>query len=104
MREKMKHYSLDMFAPVYNQVIQQGVTENLFSVEYPEEMGSIVFQTMYFMGETLAKLLIDEENKPPWSVVQHKTKTYNSALESLLNAPSGSIQLFEFEPFRHWFD
>jgi AcrR family transcriptional regulator len=104
MREKMKQYSLDLFAPLYNQIIQQGIEEDVFSVQYPEEMGSIVFQTMYFMGETLARLLINVEDNLPWAVVQHKINAYNSALDSLLNAPSGSIQLFDFEPFRHWFE
>ncbi len=104
MRKKMKQNSLDMFSPLYHQIIQQGIEEEVFSVEYPEEMGGIVFQTMYFMGETLAKLLINAEDNLPWAMVQHKIVAYNSALESLLNAPSGSIQLFDFEPFRHWFE
>ena len=104
MREKMKQYSLDMFAPFYAQIVQQGIEEGVFTVEFPEEMGNIVLQTMYFMGDTLAKLLINAEDTLPWVVVQHKIEAYNSALESLLNAPTGSIQLFDFEPFRHWFE
>jgi AcrR family transcriptional regulator len=104
MREKTKQYSLEMFSPLYDQVIQQGVEEGVFTVQYPEEMGGIVFLTMYFMSETLAKLLINEAEAQPWPVVRHKIEAYNSALESLLNAPTDSIQLYEFEPFQHWFE
>ena len=103
MREKMKQNSLDIFAPLYDQIVQQGIEEGVFTVEYPEEMGSIVFQTMYFMGDTLAKLLINDEDDKPWANVKNKVESYNSALDSLLNAKPGSIQLFEFEPFEHWF-
>lgn len=104
MREKMKQYSLDLFAPLYDQIIQQGIEEDLFSVQRPEEMGSIVFQTMYFMGETLAKLLISPNDNQPWPDVKNKIESYNSALDSLLNAKPGSIQLFDFDPFQHWFE
>jgi AcrR family transcriptional regulator len=104
MREKMKQRSLDLIAPFYAQIVQQGIEEGVFTVAYPEEMGGIVFLTMYFMGETLAKLLINNEETQSWPVVQHKSMAYNSALESLLNAPTGSIQLFDYEPFRHWFE
>jgi TetR/AcrR family transcriptional regulator, transcriptional repressor for nem operon len=104
MREKIKQRSLDMFAPLYAQIVQQGIEEGVFTVEYPKEMGGIVFLTMYFMGETLAKLMINDEKIKSWPIVEHKLVAYNSALESLLNAPTGSIQLFEFEPFRHWFE
>jgi len=103
MREKMKHYSLDIFAPLYDQIVQQGIEEGVFTAEHPAEMGSIVFQTMYFMSETLAKLLINPDNNQPWADVKNKIESYNSALDSLLNAEPGSIQLFEFEPFEHWF-
>ena len=83
--------------------MQQGIEEGAFTVEHPAEMGSIVFQTMYFMSETLAKLLINQKNNQPWADVENKITSYNSALDSLLNAEPGSIQLFEFEPFEHWF-
>ena len=104
MREKMKQRSLDMFAPLYAQIVQQGIEEGVFTVEYPKEMGGIVFLTMYFMGETLAKLLINDDDTQSWPIVENKIVAYNSALESLLNAPIGSIHLFDFEPFRHWFE
>lgn len=103
MREKMKQNSLDIFAPLYDQIIQQGIEEGVFTVQHPAEMGSIVFQTMYFMSETLARLLINDEDDKPWAEVKNKIESYNSALDSLLNTEPGSIQLFEFEPFEHWF-
>ncbi len=104
MREKIKENSLELYAPLYDQIVHQGIEEGLFSVRYPAEMGSIVFQTMYFMGETIAKLLINPNHKQPWAEVKNKIKSYNSALDSLLNAKPGSIQLFDFEPFQHWFE
>ena len=105
MREKMKQQSTNMFGPLYSQIVQQGVDERAFSVEYPEVMGNVFFQTMYFMSESLAKLLInaEEEQKFSWDEVKYKTEAYNSALESLLNATPGSIQLYDFEPFKYWF-
>lgn len=106
LREKMKQFSLDMFGPLYAQIVQQGVEEGAFSVEYPEVMGTVFFQTMYFMSETLAKVLINAEAKQKfsWDEVKYKTEAYNSALESLLNATPGSIRLYDFEPFKYWFD
>ena len=99
MREKMKQRSLDMFAPLYAQIVKQGIEEGVFTVAYPEEMRGIVFLTMYFMGETLAKLLINDNDTQSWPIVENKIVAYNSALESLLNAPIGSIHLFDFEPW-----
>lgn len=104
MREKTKLSTLNMYAPLYGQIIQQGIDEDVFCVQHPNEAGGIVFQTMYFMSETLARLLINAENKPDWASVREKIVAYNATLDSLLGAAPGSIQLFDFEPFRHWFE
>ncbi len=104
MREKVKLHSVTMFMSLYNQIVQQGIAEGVFSVPYPDEMGDIVFQTMYFMGETLAKMLINDKSQQTWADVRQKVLAYNAALDRLLGAASGSIHLFEFEPFRHWFE
>ena len=104
MREKTRLYSFNIFTPLYNQIFQQGIEEGVFNVQYPDEIGGIVLQTMYFMSETLARLLINTENKQSWTAVRHKIDAYNAALDNLLGAAPGSIQLFKFEPFQHWFD
>ncbi|NHZ72390.1 MAG: TetR family transcriptional regulator [Aquificales bacterium] len=104
MREKTKLYSFNMLTPLYNQLIQQGIEEGVFNIQYPDEMGNIFLQTMGFMSETLARLLINNENKQPWTAVRQKIDAYNAAIDSLLGATPGSIQLFEFEPFQHWFE
>lgn len=104
MREKTKLYTFNMYTPLYDQIIQQGIEEGVFTIQYPKEIGSIILQTMYFMSETLARLLIKNENKQPWANVCQKIDAYNAALDSLLGAAPGSIQLFDFEPFQHWFE
>lgn len=104
LREKTKRATYSSYIPFYNQIIQQGVAEGVFHVQYPNEVGGIIFQTMYFMSDTLARLLLDPENPQPWSEIQHKINAYNAALDRLLGAEAGSVQLYDFEPFRHWFE
>ncbi|MCA9949367.1 MAG: TetR/AcrR family transcriptional regulator [Anaerolineales bacterium] len=104
MREKAKQSAFNMYTPLYNQIIQQGIAEGVFTVQYPNEMGGIIFQTMYFMSETLGRLLIENENKQPWSSIQKKIDAYNTTLDNMLGAAPGSIQLFDFEPFQYWFE
>ncbi|PIE81006.1 MAG: hypothetical protein CSA11_05985 [Chloroflexi bacterium] len=103
LREKTKQQSLAIMAPLYEQIVRQGIEEGVFSVRYPEEIGSIVFQNMYFMTETIANILINNEKKD-WHQIKHKLEVYNSTIDKLLGAEPGSIQLFKFESFKHWFE
>jgi AcrR family transcriptional regulator len=104
MREKSIRRSKDTFAPLFDQIIQQGIAEGVFNVKYPDENGGIVLQTMYAISDNLARLMIDKDNRPPWDIIKRKVDAYNAAIESLLGAESGSIHLFELDAFRHWFD
>ena len=104
LREKTKRMTFDIYVPFFNQIIQQGIDEGVFHVQFPDEIGGIIFQTMYFMSDTLARLLLDTENSLSWEIIQHKTNAYNATMDKLLGAEPGSIHLYNFEPFRHWFE
>jgi AcrR family transcriptional regulator len=104
MREKSMRHSKNTFAPLFDQIIQQGIAEGVFNVKYPEEIGGIVLQTMYAITDNLARIMIDKDNRPPWHIIKRRINAYNAAIDSLLGAAPGSVHLFELDAFRHWFD
>lgn len=104
MREKMNRVSQERMTPLFSQIVQQGIQEGVFQAAYPAEISAIVLQTLMAMGDTLVRLLLGTEGRPAWGTIQQKIDAYNDSLARLLGAESGSIQLFNLDPFQHWFE
>ncbi|MFO7678867.1 MAG: TetR/AcrR family transcriptional regulator [Chloroflexota bacterium] len=104
MREKMTLVSQEKMTPLFSQIVQQGIREGVFQAVYPAEIGGIVLQSLFAMGDTLARLLLSTKERPAWETIQVKIDAYNDALARLLGAESGAIHLFNLDPFQHWFD
>jgi len=103
MREKMNRVSQERMTPLFSQIVQQGIQEGIFRAAYPAEISAIVLQTLMTMGDTLVRLLLSTKDRPAWESIQQKIDAYNDSLARLLGAESRSIQLFNLDPFQHWF-
>ena len=96
LREQMKMTSMRLMQPLVDEVIQEGVRENLFFVKYPDSMGSLLLLLGLNMTDKISYILASSDNNPEsLDKIIEELKVYRYAIETLLNAPYGSIQLYD---------
>ena len=96
LREQMKMVSMRLMQPLVDDVIQEGVRENLFFVKYPESIGSLLLLLGHNMTDKISFTLSRAEDDPEcMDQIIEDLKVYRYAIETLLNAPYGSIVLFD---------
>ena len=98
LREQMKLTSMRLIKPLVDEVIQEGVRENLFFVKYPDSMGSLLLLLGHNMTDKISYILATSDEDPEsFNKIIDELKVYRYAIETLLNAPYGSIRLYDEE-------
>ena len=96
LREQMKLTSMRLMQPLVDEVIQDGLRENLFFVKYPESIGSLLLLLGHNMTDKISFTLARADDDPEcMDQIVKDLKVYRYAIETLLNAPYGSITLFD---------
>ncbi|MBQ6715697.1 MAG: hypothetical protein IJN21_04145 [Clostridia bacterium] len=87
-----------LIKPLVDEVIQEGVRENLFFVKYPDSMGSLLLLLGHNMTDKISYILATSDEDPEsFNKIIEELKVYRYAIETLLNAPYGSIRLYDEE-------
>ncbi len=103
LRHKVKTTSVEKTMPLLAQIIEQGMAEGTFATEYPADIAEIVLQIGQSLSDTLAKIILNEaHNDDALAIIERKTIVYRSAIERILNAPTGSIKLFDLDQVKPW--
>lgn len=103
VRQKLHAASVGRFVPVLTAIVHQGIQEGVLAPHYPEQAGEVVLALMLSLGETLARALlvgvpaIDDLPRLAGTVAAHQ-----DAIERILGAPAGSIQIFDPAVLRDW--
>ena len=89
--------------PLLAQIIEQGMAEGAFATEYPADTAEIVLQIGQSLSDTLVKIILNEaRDGDTLVIIERKTKVYQYAIERTLNAPVGSIKLFNLDQVKPW--
>lgn len=103
VREKLQAASIQRFVPVLTAIIKQGIQEGVLCSHFPEQAGEVVLTLMLSLGETLARAMLIEtltiEDLPR---LVSTVAAYQDAIERVLEAPPGSIQIFDPALLREW--
>jgi len=103
VRQKLQAASIQRFVPVLAAIIHQGIQEGVLASPYPEQVGEVVLTLMLGLGETLARALLvgplSIDNLPR---LEGTIAAYQDAIERILDAPAGSIQIFDLALLREW--
>lgn len=105
LRHKLLASSIAQFAPSLGKIVSQGIAEGFFNTRYPEEIGASTLEISYSLGERLAVLLLEnkaDEETLLW--VKHQIVVTQYAMECLLGASEGAIQIFDFDRIKLWFE
>jgi AcrR family transcriptional regulator len=105
LRHKVKTTSIEKTMPLLVQIIEQGVAEGVFTADNPADMAEIVLQLGQSFSDTLAKIILNEaHNDDTLAIIERKTIVYHHAIERTLNAPAGSIKLYDLDQVKPWLD
>jgi hypothetical protein len=81
------------------------MAEGVFDISHPLEVSRIVLRLSQGLGEeTAAFLLNSDRNSTSLDALACKLIVYHTAVERLLKAPAGSIELIKLDDLREWFE
>ncbi len=104
-RHKLKAAALSITTPSLSKIIRQGVKEGCFQTRYPDEVSSVLFEVGQSLGDSLASMLLENNtDEKAWSDVHRKIQVTHYSIERLLGAPEGSINIYEFDILKQWFE
>lgn len=90
--------------PLIGGLIGEGVAAGELDTAYPDQAGAIALNLLIGMGDAFAKMLLEPAPHPdPLQVAVRMTAAYNDALERVLGARPGSLNLIDAETIREWF-
>jgi AcrR family transcriptional regulator len=96
IRVKMYRRMVEKSAPLFSAVIKQGIEEGIFNSQFPDDVAELLMQVGTALNETVCRLLIkkDEDSDYLIKMIQTKIKLYQDAMERILGAPQGSLQVY----------
>ena len=98
LRERMKAVTVRLFQPLMNEIIAQGLAEQVFYTRHPGKIGQIVLLLTHDLVDEAGLLLANDAENPECVIeVIDLLNAYRDSVELLLNAPYGSINLFDVD-------
>jgi AcrR family transcriptional regulator len=104
VRQKAYANTFKWFTPLLAGVVRQGVQEGVLATAFPDQAAEIVLALLQSLGDTFKDLLFGSE--PQAEKMQRAAAVvaaYNDALERVLGAPAGSLDLIDAETLNEWF-
>jgi len=104
VRQKVFARTLKRVRPLLAEITYQGVREGVFTTSYPDSVCQMYFYFLQGLGEAFVELLLTDEGKQvAMQQAALMVAAYNEALERVLGAPQGSINLIDTETLEAWF-
>ena len=94
LRDTMRRVMIASALPLVNQVIAAGLADKVFFTRFPGEIGELILQLYANMTDEIAMALADGGDAP-LSDALSRLEACRAAVETLLNAPFGSIVLYD---------
>ncbi len=86
-------------------IIRQGIAEGVMTTPHPDQIGEMVLVLMENMGDTFMDLLLaDSSEANSLQRAIELVTAYNDALERILGAASGSLNLVDMAILKEWFE
>ena len=95
LREKMKRATIDGALPLINEIIHAGIEQGAFFCRFPDEIGELLLLLFANLSDEIAQLVASRPDDA--AAILGKLEVYRYAMEALLNAPYGSVVVFELE-------
>jgi AcrR family transcriptional regulator len=103
VRQKSTANMIKWLAPLLAKVIRQGTQEGVLTTAFPNQAAEIVLGLLQSLGETFRDLLFGSETRSEkMQRARAVVAAYNDAMERVLGAPTGSLNLVDAETLNEW--
>lgn len=105
LRYKMKAMVVKQMMPLISKIIHQGAQEGVFNTDYPDDdIAEIILLMGTGLSEVIAPILLNkDEDSEKIKNIQRKAGAHERAVECILNAPKGSLKIFDVSKAKLWF-
>ena len=104
VRHKVFASGVKQIAPLLTEVIRQGVQEGTLTTSYPDQVSEVILSLFQGLGDSLSGAILSyEPDHDSLRRVEETVAAYTDALERVLGAPSGSLNLVDQENLKMWF-
>lgn len=103
LKQKMQERSVAVLTPLFESIITQGIEEGVFQTKYPKEVGELILRIGNNLGESTSLLFLElDQNPENLDEIEKRIIVYEDAVERILGAPKGSIQILDKEFLRQF--
>lgn len=103
VRQKLYSATVKQVAPAFSEIVRQGIREGIFSPAYPDYVSELIFSLWHNMGDTMAEVFLKPDPQISDLIyVEKAIAAFTDAMERVLGAPSGSIQLVDMALLKEW--
>ena len=97
-RDQTRQFMLDALCPLLDETVYEGISDESFFVRYPGHIGRMLLMLGYDACEEVCRMLAGDADNPDIVInMMDLLFAYREAVEGLLGATHGSIQLFGVE-------
>jgi AcrR family transcriptional regulator len=111
IRQKMFALEIKRFAPLFAEVIRQGIQHGDLNTAYPDQVAEMIFYILEGIGDKFFELVVAYEGTTDTEVrqgilcsVENFMAAYTDTIGKLLGIPGGSLKLMDIESVRVWFE
>jgi TetR/AcrR family transcriptional repressor of nem operon len=107
VRQKLFAMSAKQVTPLLTEIIRQGIQEGVFTTSYPDQVCHVILYILQGLNDTIIELLLSSETNRDAARIESGVTAYiaalTDALERVLGAPRGSLNLIDPETLKEWF-
>lgn len=94
----MRRVSMEKLEPLLSEIIAQGMREGAFYTRQPGGVGRLLLLLAHDVNDEVAHILVEGVDQPESVVaVVDALNVYRDTVELILNAPYGSVRLFDVD-------
>jgi AcrR family transcriptional regulator len=105
VREKLRRLVATRLTPLLTPIVRQGIADGDYSASSADDVAGVLVSLIQGAQDRASDLFLGRQmGVIPLEVVERWYVAYTEALERILGANPGSLQLIEPEMLRFWFD
>ena len=104
VRQKLRATAIREVAPLFSEIIRQGIQEGVMTAIYPDQVGEVIMSLAQDAGEAVGALLLSfDVERDDMQRVERTIAAYTQSFERILGIPAGSLCLVEDQILMEWF-
>jgi AcrR family transcriptional regulator len=104
VREKVRRVLVDRVAAILARIVEQGIAEEVFTIDSPGETAAILMMLMTGFQDTATELfLARQSNTVSFEEAERTISSFTHAFERILGAKKGSVRMVDQRTLHEWF-